>query len=68
MLERLRRRAVTPRDGRPSARTPASRLIETLVAIVLIGVVMAAMSSFLITSVSVTSQQSGRQGRHPGRR
>jgi prepilin-type N-terminal cleavage/methylation domain-containing protein len=37
-------------------------LLETIVAIVLVGVVMASISAFLITSVSVTSQQSGIKG------
>jgi prepilin-type N-terminal cleavage/methylation domain-containing protein len=37
-------------------------LIETIVAIALVGVVMASLSAFLVTSVSVTSQQSGRKG------
>jgi prepilin-type N-terminal cleavage/methylation domain-containing protein len=37
-------------------------LVETIVAIALIGIVMTSMSAFLVTSVSVTSQQSGRKG------
>jgi prepilin-type N-terminal cleavage/methylation domain-containing protein len=37
-------------------------LLETVVAVVLVGVVMASISAFLITSVSVTSQQSGIKG------
>jgi len=37
-------------------------LLETIVAILLIGIVMASMTAFLVTSLSVTSQQSGRKG------
>jgi prepilin-type N-terminal cleavage/methylation domain-containing protein len=37
-------------------------LVETIVAIALVGIVMASMSAFLVSSMTVTSQQSGRKG------
>jgi type II secretory pathway pseudopilin PulG len=58
---------MTPQERRRARWADASGdagfgLLETIVAIVLVGVVMASISAFLITSVSVTSQQSGIKG------
>jgi prepilin-type N-terminal cleavage/methylation domain-containing protein len=58
---------MTSRPGRRTRWSDASddagfSLLETIVAIFLIGVVMSSISAFLVTSVSVTSQQSGIKG------
>lgn len=47
--------------GRPTPSDAGYSLIETIVAIGIIGIVMAALTAFYVRAVSVTEQQSGRQ-------
>jgi prepilin-type N-terminal cleavage/methylation domain-containing protein len=53
------RERARPRDASGEA---GFSLLETIVAISLIGIVMASLSAFLVNTVAVTSQQSGRKG------
>jgi prepilin-type N-terminal cleavage/methylation domain-containing protein len=61
MLAGLRRAVALPRRSLAATPDAGFTLVEILVATMLIGIVMTALTSFFVGTVSITSQQAGRQ-------